>query len=196
MRRALLIALSVVGFTACDKVDYIELSPDSVMLRQPNNEVWLSAKAMSRQGRQGIRISVGWVSADPSIATVDSTGKVKPVKSGHTEIIATYKGVEARVPVDVVFTERVEVEPKEVSLVEGGEPVELHAKGFDYRGKPLTDRTPTFSVTDKKIASMGQNAVFPMGVGKTEVVVQVDGIKASVQVTVAPEKKGAVANKK
>jgi uncharacterized protein YjdB len=174
---------------ACDKIDYIELDPAEIVLRQPNNEVWLVAHGKSRQGRPGIRVVVGWSSADPSIATVDNTGKVRPVKSGHTEIIAKYRDVEARVPVDVLYVEKVAVEPKELTLVENGESVELHAKAFDYRGKEIKDRTPTFNGSDPKVISVAQNAVFGMAPGNATITVQVDSIKTTVPVTVEKEKK-------
>ncbi len=180
--------LLFVAFAACDKIDYIELDPAEVVLRQPNNEAWLVAHGKSRQGRPGIRVVVGWSSADPSIATVDNTGKVKPVKSGHTEIIAKYGEVEARVPVDVLYVEKISVEPKELTLVQDGESQELKAKAFDYRGKEIKDRTATFNGSDAKVISVAQNAVFGMGPGTATVTVQIDGVKTTVPVTVEPAK--------
>jgi hypothetical protein len=173
---------------ACDKIDYIELEPQEIILKQPNNEVWMVAHGKSRQGRPGIRVVVGWSSADESIATVDNTGKVKPVKSGHTEIIARYGDTEARVPVDVLYVEKISVEPTELKLVQDGESVELKAKAFDYRGKQIKDRTATFNGSDSKVISVAQNAVFGMGPGTATVTVQIDGVKTTVPVTVEPAK--------
>jgi uncharacterized protein YjdB len=186
--RRLSLCLLLAGTAACDKIDYIELEPQEIVLRQPNNEVWLVAHGKSRQGRPGIRVVVGWSSADPSIAVVDNTGKVKPVKSGHTEIVAKYGDVEARVPVDVLYVEKISVEPKELTLVENGESVELKAKAFDWRGKEIKDRTPTFNGSDPKVISVAQNAVFGMGPGTAQVTVQIDGVKTTVPVTVEKEK--------
>ena len=183
--RACLLLLVV---SACEKIDYIELDPAEIVMRQPNNEVWLVAHGKSRQGRPGIRVVVGWSSADPSIATVDNTGKVKPVKSGHTEIIAKYGDVEARVPVDVLYVEKISVEPTELKLVQDGESVELKARAFDWRGKEIKDRTPTFNGSDPKVISVAQNAVFGMGPGTATVTVQIDGVKTTVPVTVEPAK--------
>lgn len=188
MRRLFLSCLVLLVAAACDKIDYIEIEPQEVILRQPNNEVWLVAHGKSRQGRPGIRVVVGWSSADPSIATVDNTGKVKPVKSGHTEIIAKYGNAEARVPVDVLYVEKVSVEPNELKLVQDGESVELKAKAYDWRGKEIKDRTPTFNGSDPKVISVAQNAVFGMGPGSATVTVQIDGVKTTVPVTVEPAK--------
>lgn len=186
--RRLLPCLLLVLTAACEKIDFIEIEPAEIVLRQPNNEVWLVAHGKSRQGRPGIRVVVGWSSADESIAVVDNTGKVKPVKSGRTEIIAKYGEVEARVPVDVLYVEKISVEPKELKLVQDGESVELKAKAFDYRGKEIKDRTPTFNGSDPKVISVAQNAVFGMGPGTASVTVQIDGVKTTVPVTVEAAK--------
>ena len=65
MRRVSACLLLLV-FAACEKIDYIELDPNEVTLKQPNNESWLVAHGKSRQGRPGIRVVVGWSSADSS----------------------------------------------------------------------------------------------------------------------------------
>jgi hypothetical protein len=108
-------------------------------------------------------------------------------------VIARYQDLEARAGVDVLFVEKVTVEPTEVTVVEGGESVELKAHAFDYMKRELKDRTPTFKSLDPKLVSMGQNAVFGLAPGESTVEVQVDGVKASVKVTVTKE---AAAGKK
>ena len=110
------------------------------------------------------------------------------MKSGHTEIIATYNGVEARVPIDVLYVEKIAVEPTEVKLEEGGPSTEVKVKAFDYLGKELRDRTPTFHSGNEKIAGVAQGSVFGYAPGETTVTVQVDGVKATVPVTVEKEK--------
>ena len=137
---------------------------------------------------QAARASIAWSVKDPSIATIDATGKVKPLKSGHTEVIATHGSVTASVPLDVLFVEKVQVAPTEVTVKEGGESVELKVKAFDYQGRELKDRTPTYRSADQKIVSMGQNAVFGLAPGASIVEVQVDGVKASVKVVVEADK--------
>lgn len=186
--RLVSIFLTASALLACEKVDYLELSPEAVVLKQPNNEVWVQAKAMSHTGVQAPRAMIGWSIKNPSIATVDAKGKVRPIKSGHTEVIAIHKSITASVPVDVLYTEKVEVEPKDVTVSEGGEPVELKATAFDYLGRRLKDRSPTFHSSDSKVVSMGQNAVFGLAPGSAVVDVQVDGAKASVKVVVEADK--------
>ena len=186
--RPLLILSTAAGLLACEKVDYLELSPDTVVLKQPTNEVWVQAKAMSRTGVQAPRAMLGWSIKDPAIAAVDDKGKVKPLKSGRTEVIVSHKEITASVPVEVLFVEKVEIEPAEVTVTEGGDPLELKVKVLDYLGRPLKDRAATFRSSDPKVVSMGQNAVFGLAPGSVVVEVQVEGAKASVKVVVEADK--------
>ena len=180
------VAILVCGLIllGCEKIDYLEIKPEQVFLKQPKNETRMQAKAMSRTGTQAARAAIGWSVKDPAIASIDATGKVKPLKSGHTEILATHGSITASVPLDVLFVEKVEVKPTEVTVKEGGDQVELKVKAFDYQGRELKDRTPTYRSVDPKIVSMGQNAVFGLAPGTSSVEVQVDGVKASVKVVV------------
>lgn len=186
--RPVAIILACLALLACEKIDYLEIKPEQVFLKQANNEVWMQAKAMSHTGAQAARAAVGWSVGDPKVATIDATGKVKPLKSGHTEVIATHGSITASVPLDVLFVEKIEVVPMEVAVKEGGEAVELKVKSFDYQGRELKDRTPTYRSVDSKIVSMGQNAVFGLAPGASIVEVQVDGVKASVKVVVEADK--------
>ncbi len=194
MRPTRLLPLGILAAVlGCDQVDYIEIKPDNLVLRQKNNEVWLQGHAMSRTGVHYSRLTPGWRAKDESVAKVDATGRLTPVKSGHTEIVATVGKVTAEVPVDVLFAEKIAVTPPSLTLVEGGPSVELKVKVFDYLGRELRDRTPTFHSSDEKVMNMGQNAAFPVGPGKTQVIVRVEEQQQAVEVTVEPEKKAGKA---
>jgi hypothetical protein len=187
MNRHALIAAAALLLTACDKVDYIKIEPEPIIFKQANNEVWLSGKAMNHQGRRSERASIGWSVADPTIAQVDAKGRLIPLKSGHTEVIAKHQDIEARAGVDVLFVEKIDVTPKEVTVMEGGDPVDLQVKAFDYMKREIKDRTPTYKSLNDKIVSVGKNAVFGLSPGEGAVEVQVDGVKASVKVTVTKD---------
>lgn len=183
MKRFFLVA--AVGLAACEQVDYIDLSPGQVVLRQPTNQVFLEARCMARTGVRAAKAKVSWAIKDPAIASVDQAGLVKPVKSGHTEVIATYHGLEARAPVDVLYVERVEVEPGAITAKEGEAAIPVKVTAYDFEGKALKDRAATLSSRDKKVAAVvGGGAILPLDPGTTTVEVQVDGKAASVAVTV------------
>lgn len=185
-----MLALVVLSLCGCSQVDYLALSPDMVTLKQPNNEVWLVAKGMSRTGRAASGIGVKWSMGDGTVASIDATGKVKPLKSGRTWAEARYGSVTARVPVEVLYVEKIAVEPAEVTLVEGGPGVDIKVSAFDFEGNPIKDRTPALHALSKGIVNAGPGILFGLEAGETEVEVQVDAMKQRIKVKVVPETPG------
>lgn len=189
MKHTFLLIASL-GLLGCEQVDYIDIQPGLVTLKQPTNQVFLEARCMARTGVRATKAKVGWAIKDASIATVDQAGLVKPVKSGRTEAVARYGELEARVPVEVLFTEKIEVQPPTLTLKEGtpAEPVKVTA--YDFEGKVLKDRSPTLVSQDRKVAQIvGGGAVLALDPGITTIDVQVDGKHASVAVTVEKDTK-------
>ena len=186
--KALLIIISLSVLGACQQVDFIELTPRQVVLRQLNNTVWLQAHPMSHTGVYYPKVQVTWSVKDPSVAKVDESGRVSPLKSGATEVVAHVGDISAAVPVEVLFAEKMSIEPRKLVLHDGQAPVEIHVKSFDYLGRELKDRTPTFKSLNQDVVSMGQNAAFPVYGGSTQVEVQVDDLKQRIDVTVEGSK--------
>lgn len=197
MRRLLTgtsLAVVLLAFSGCEKVDYIELTPSDVVFKQPNNQVWMEAACMARNGVRAVKARVSWSVADPEIAEVNEKGLLKPKASGDTEVIAKYGDVEARVPVHVIFVHKIEVEPMEVVTREGADAVALKVRAFGKDGREITDRSPALSSQDKAVAQIvGKGGILPLDPGTTTIDVQVDGVKASVKFTVeadpVPKKK-------
>jgi hypothetical protein len=186
--RALAIA-SVLLLSACEKIDYIELVPSEVVFKQPNNEKWMEAKCMARNGVRAVKARIVWSVKDPAVATVNEKGLLKPAGDGDTEVIARVGDVEARVPVTVIYVDHLEVEPRQLTIKEGAEAVKVEVKAFRKNGKPVTDRSTVLTAADKKIVQIvGGGAILPLDPGTTTVDVQVDGAHASVQVTVEADK--------
>jgi hypothetical protein len=186
MRRFLAaVALTLGCMSGCSgNVDYIDVEPNVAVLKQKNAVVWLRARAMSHSGMHYPQLTVSWSVKDPSVAQVDGTGKVTPVKSGRTEVVAKLGEIAATVPVEVLLAEKMRVEPNPVVLREHGKPVDLRVTVYDYRGRELRDRTATFFSLDPKVLTMGSNAAHPGRAGTTQVEVRVDELvdRVSVQV--------------
>jgi hypothetical protein len=172
----------------CTRVDYIEMTPPEVVLKQRNNTVWLQAHPMSHTGVYYSRAHVSFSVKDPSIARVDSEGRISPLKSGQTDVEARVGDIKAAVVVNVLYAEKMAVDPPRLVLKEGQSPVDVHVKVWDYLGRELKDRTPIFHSANQEVLSMGQNAAFPVAPGKTQLEVTVDDLKQSVEVVVEPEK--------
>ncbi len=189
MRTLALAIVSIVLCSACEKIDYVELAPSEVVFKQPNNQQWMEAKAMARNGVRAVKARVSWSVGDANVAKVDAKGHLTPVGDGDTEVIARVGDLEARVPVTVIYVDRVEVEPKELTIKEGAEAVKVTVKAFRKNGKPITDRSVTLTAKDKTVVQIvGDGAILALDPGSTTVDVQVDGARASLQVTVEPDK--------
>lgn len=183
---ALLLGLVAVG---CEQVDFIELAPSTIDFKQLNNEKFVEAKCMARTGVRAVKAQVAWSVKDPSIATVTAKGLVKPVKSGTTEVIAKYGDVEARATVNVILVEKIDVEPKQLTLKEGESAYHPTVKAYAADGRLLTDRQVTLSSKDKAIAQIvGGGDILPLDPGTTTIDVQVDAVKSSLQLTVEADK--------
>lgn len=183
--------LVVAAVAGCERVAYIEVTPSPILLKQLNNEVRVHAKPMSQQGEHYPKASLTWSMKDPSIASVDALGVIKPLKSGRTELVVKHDKVESTAQVEVLLVEKITVDPLELTLVEGGEAQEIKVKAFDFEGREIKDRRPQFRAADKKIVSLGQNAAFGLTPGETTVEVQVDAVKSTIKVVVEADKKVA-----
>lgn len=182
--RALLL-ISVLCLCACERVDYIEIIPADVEFKQPNNETWLESRCMARNGVRAVSARVTWSVKDPAIAKVNDKGQLTPVGDGETEVIARSQGVEARIPVRVIYADHLEVTPPTLTLKEGQDSVTPSVRVFRKNGQVLTDRSVTLTVLDKHVAQIvGKGAILPLDPGETKVEVQVDGAKTSLLVKV------------
>src|SRR5262245_46341544 len=104
-----LLSLAFLLLSGCEQIDFIEIAPKDLVLRQKNNQIWLQAHAKSHTGTAYPKTTVNWSVKDPSVAVVDETGKLTPVKSGATEVVAQVGKVTASAPVQVLFAEKIEV---------------------------------------------------------------------------------------
>ncbi len=187
--RSLWVAPVLALAMACEKIDYIELVPSDVEFKNRGDQKALVAKCMSRAGKRAEKAQVGWSVKDPSIAEVSPKGVLKPLKSGSTEVIAKYGDIEAAATVRVALVEKIEVVTPPLVVKEGAESVTIVLKYLGLGNKDLGTRSPAFSVRDKKVATIvGGNAVLPLDPGQTVIDIQVDGVKASLDVTVEADK--------
>ncbi len=195
MRSALVTASVLASLCACERVDYIEIVPSELEFKVRGQQQYLETRCMARNGVRAVKARVTWTVKDPAIVSIDAKALVKPLASGDTELIARFDDIEARVPVRVRFVERLEVEPKVLVMKEGDAAASLKVKTFGKDDRVLTDRVATLTSRDQAIARSVTNptgpgsAILPLDPGETTVEVQVDGIKASVQVRVEKDEK-------
>lgn len=165
----------------------IEIRPkpnEMLPLDRKGKSVQLSAGAVDKNGLWVNIVKPGWSSTDESVVTVDVTGKVTAVGSGHAEVIATLKGFTTKVPLDVKIVGSVELDPAEALTLKMGEEKKFKALVKDDRGKVVGDAKVTWTMqgyaadVDQSGLARGQ------AVGEAVLVAQSASETARVKITV------------
>ena len=127
--------------------------------------------------------TVTWSSSDPSVATVDSNGKVTALKAGNTTITATVGtfSKECAVEVQVPLTS-VTINQDDMELSRG----DNATLTVTYNPTDTTDdKTITWSSSDSSIATVDSNGkVIAVGAGEATITATVGSKKDTVKVTV------------
>ncbi len=142
----------------------IELSESSFILTR-NSTRLVHAEARDAQGRPVTNVWLEWISEDPSVATVTSSGHVRAVASGETRIVARSGGREASVTV------RVPVSIANVLVIPADQPLSIGAHSqyqvmaFDDRGREIDASRAIWSSSDPSVAIVSANGVVS-GIGR------------------------------
>lgn len=135
-----------------------------------------------------------WSSDAPGVATVSDDGLVTAVAPGTALIYATIGGQRgaAEVSVSEPSAAAVSLSPPSLRLTVGDRE-RLEAQAQDASGAPLRGNRVIWSSEDEGVARVGPNgAVEAVGPGTTTVVAQVDGLRATAEVTVGVDPRTAV----
>jgi len=134
-------------------------------------------------------IRVGWVSRNPAVATVDDSGLVTAARLKA----ATY--IVARTPANladsILITTRgavaqIVATPPSITMFRGTT-ANVTAAMRDSVGTVITDRVPTFATSDDKIATVSAAGVVAgVAVGTANITATVEGVTATVPVSVVP----------
>jgi len=198
----LLLVLLAATLVACSDatgpVPVVSVTLDRSSLRLGSGEeATLSASTLGKKDKVLLNRSVTWASADTSIATVDSTGKVvASFVTGPTDrettITATSERQSVTIPVVVEpsFPASLEFSVTSISLAHG-EQATLTPLVKDARGNTLTGRSVNYVVADTLIAKVAGDVVTTaafLGTSNRTTQVNANAGSAAAQftVTVAP----------
>jgi len=126
-----------------------------------------------------------WSSSDSTIASVSSSGVVTARRTGAAIITASAEGQSGRVTVTVPTAQvaTVVVAPSPGTLKPGAT-VQLAATPRDAEGAPLANRKVTWGSSDTKVATVSDGLVTAREAGTATITATVDGVPASVSVSV------------
>lgn len=141
------------------------------------------------------KLKLTWSSSDPSVATVDSSGKLDPKKAGTATITATDQDGKVILTKTItvsppVLAKSITISPSELTLKKGGKQT-LTAKISPTKA---TNRTVTWSSSNKKIATVNANGtVKGIKNGTAKITAKTDnGKKDTIKVTVGAESSGSI----
>lgn len=155
------------------------------------SQIRLEVRALDPRGSNVPSPAPAWTSEAPEVAAVDGTGLVRGIQRGVTRISAAAGESKATVEVRVVAAHlRLATSPGSRTLLPGSS-LQAFAHVADAQDNPIGSARPfvSWSSGDPTIASVspipgGETWVKPGRPGTTEIVATLDGLKASVPVTV------------
>ncbi len=183
------------------QVTSVDVSPADIAMASLGDAVALTATARDIDGNLVEGTTASWVSSNPSVASVASTGavtaNVTAESNGTATISATVDGVSggAATTVAQVVTVVV-VDPTSHRLQTQGASVQLVATGQDARGNNVGGLSFAWSSSDTSLATVSPaGVVSAVGFGAVTITAAVDGASAdsTIQLGLEIPKDGLVA---
>jgi len=179
-------------------VSWVAVQPSSVKLIVGSTAQLTSSGADASGGSLTQRVTQ-WSSAEPTIATVSTSGMVTAVRAGTASIKATVDGVSATSSVEVdppppAPVASITVALASVSLT-AGQTTQATATLRDSAGNALTGRTITWSSSDQALATVSATGlVTAVAAGSTTIIATAEEKTGSASLTVTPAAPAPVAS--
>ncbi|HEX6315276.1 MAG TPA: Ig-like domain-containing protein [Gemmatimonadaceae bacterium] len=166
--------------------------PDTI---RSSDRIAFSASAIGKNGAVIPAMTFVWSSSDPSIATVDSSGLVTPLRQGEVEISASADKIGNATLVILPATMRVSLEPSIDTILvtlpidSERDTLRMTATARDLNDVLLTGVSFTWSSSDPAVAAVDATGlVSAVGLGRTNIIVSANGHQALsvVHVVAAP----------
>ncbi len=193
--RALIVAVSndataEVAVTVLTPPASVTIAPEAIEFAALGDTTSLSARALDSEGEEIAGLALAWSSADPSVATVDSLGRVVSVDNGTVDITAERASVAAVATVRIAqVATSLEVLPA-IDTVAVGDSIALTALAADANGHPIAPRAaPPFqwlSSVPEVVAVDGGGRIAALAPGVTSVTASTGDLEATASLTVEP----------
>lgn len=190
---SLVLASVVLVAPACKKVERIEVKPESVALSEAGQVVTLAVRGVTADGEPVEKTEFQFTSSDPSVATVDATGKVTAVKSGSASVTVTSGETRAQAPVEVSIPATISVKGAPFTLTGIGSQAVVEAEVQDDAGRAVKDAKLEYASADANVVEVAGNQLVAKAVGTTSVKVTSGKLAQSFDVTVKLPEVGTVA---
>ncbi len=143
----------------------------------------LSAKVLDKNG-QGFEQATATWSASNANVSAEPGGRIVARKAGKAMVTATYQGVSAQIPVEVVDVASIEITPGSLALTgPAGTAIPVSFTVKDSKGKPVA-LTPEWSSADPKIATVAEGGVVTsVAPGSTTIIARIGDIQGGCDVS-------------
>ena len=180
--------------SACGGPSRVELEPGSLKLFGRGQAATLHATPREKSGRPVPAEICAWSSSDPKVATVvgkHNEATVTSVAPGTATITCTIGSIRAQVTAAVRVVARVAVGLEEATLTRSDEnrPLQLPVQVFDDEGAPVAGRLVLTRCADEEVCRGDpRGQLWAVGAGRTIATVEVEGVRATLPVTVKDDR--------
>jgi hypothetical protein len=182
---SLLWLLSLLGAGCGNEVKMVEVEPTNISFTRPAQTEHITAKAQDIHGAEIPGISFTYRSENPSVATVESDGTVKPAGNGNCAVIAeTSTGVTGEAFVKVCLPKALLCDPADKLELKVGVSAPIKCQITDCNDKQIPGRITLTPVDSKMVLKEGDDIFIGLAVGDTQVNVEAFGMKKTVAVHV------------
>ncbi len=181
-----ILAVCCIAVIGCGQdVKMVEVDPPSIILKKKDQSRKLVVVAKDIHDAEVPNIRFNFSSEDPSVATVDSGGVVKPAGNGSTAIIAkTDSGVTGETFIKVCLPKELVCAPDDLlNLKEGlAAPIKCHVT--DCKDEKVNAAINYVAADTTMILKEGENVFIGLKIGDTTVKVTSLGLEKTVKVHV------------
>jgi hypothetical protein len=143
----------------------------------------LSAQVLDKNGKALEQATSTW-SASSNVVEAEPGGRIVAKKAGKAMVTATYEGVTAQIPVEVVDVATIEITPVSLALTgPAGTAIPVSYTVKDSKQKPLEIK-PEWSSANAKIATVADAVVTSVAAGSTTIIARIGDIQGGCDVNV------------
>ena len=163
----------------------VAVTPDRVAFTALRQTAQLAAEVRDQAGRVMTGVPVAWSSADTTVATVSSAGRVRAVGIGVTTVTATTGEVAGTAVVTVEQSAGSVIVSPPADTIAPGDTLRLVAEAFDEGGHPVEDAAFTWSSADASVATVdGSGLVRGVAEGATTITAMAGSVSGASEITV------------
>ena len=174
-------SLDVQTVTVTKTLKSIAVTPATVSLAPGATQQFTATATYSDGSTANISTSATWISASPSIATINSSGLATGVAGGSTMVSASLSGISSNAAtISVVALTSISVTPSSVSVSVGGAEQFTATASYSNGTQGNVTSSASWSVSQASVAHITSSGVATgISVGATGVTASLDGFSGS-----------------